>query len=40
MPVGLQLTAPHFREDELIRAAHAYQESVDFESCFPKRSPA
>ncbi len=40
MPVGLQLVAPWFREDELIRAAHAYQESVDWESCFPKRSSA
>ena len=40
MPVGLQLVAPFFREDELIRAAHAYQESVDWESCFPKRGPA
>ena len=38
MPIGLQLTAPHFREDELIRAAHAYQVSVDWESCFPERS--
>ena len=40
MPVGLQLTAPYFREDELIRAAHAYQESVNWESCFPKRGDA
>ena len=40
MPVGLQLVAPYFREVELIRAAHAYQESVDWESCFPERSSA
>ena len=40
MPVGLQLVAPCFREDVLIRAAHAYQESVDWEGCFPQRSPA
>ena len=35
MPVGMQLVAPYFREEELIRAAHAYQESVDWGSCFP-----
>jgi len=35
MPVGLQLVAPHFREDVLIRAAHAYQRAVDWESFRP-----
>ena len=35
MPVGMQLVAPFFREDLLIRAAHAYQTSVDWEACFP-----
>jgi amidase len=32
MPVALQLVAPHFREDVLIRAAHAFQRTVDWES--------
>jgi amidase len=31
MPVGLQLVAPHFREDALIRAAHAFQRAVDWQ---------
>ncbi len=35
LPVGLQLVAPHFREDLLIRVAHAYQRSVDWASFFP-----
>jgi amidase len=35
MPVGLQLVAPHFREDVLIRTAHAFQRSVDWRSFFP-----
>ena len=39
MPVGLQLTAPFFREDELIRAAHAYQESVDLGELLPEAKP-
>jgi amidase len=36
LPVGLQLVAPHFREDVLIRVAHAFQRSVDWESFFPE----
>jgi amidase len=35
LPVGLQLVAPHFREDLLIRVAHAYQRTVDWESFYP-----
>ena len=35
LPVGLQLVAPHFREDVLVRVAHAYQEAVDWESFYP-----
>src|SRR3989442_978257 len=30
MPIGLALVAPHFREDVLFRAAHTYQQSVDW----------
>ena len=39
LPVGLQLVAPHFKEDLLIRVAHAYQRSVDWESFFPNPTP-
>jgi amidase len=35
LPVGLQLVAPHFREDLLIRVAHAYQRAVEWESYYP-----
>jgi amidase len=35
LPVGLQLVAPYFREDLLIKAAHAYQRGVDWESFYP-----
>jgi amidase len=35
LPVGLQLVAPHFREDLLIKVAHAYQRAVDWESFYP-----
>ncbi|MBM3490005.1 MAG: amidase [Alphaproteobacteria bacterium] len=28
LPIGLQLVAPHFREDLLIRAGHAYQRAA------------
>lgn len=35
MPIGLQLVAPHFREDVLIRTAHAFQRSVEWRSFFP-----
>ena len=35
MPVGLQLVAPFHREDLILQAAHAYQESVDWESVYP-----
>ncbi|CAH2406135.1 amidase family protein [Mesorhizobium escarrei] len=35
LPIGMQLVAPHFREDLLIQAAHAYQRSVDWDSFYP-----
>ena len=35
LPIGMQLVAPHFREDQLIRVAHAYQRAVDWESFYP-----
>ncbi len=35
LPVGLQLVAPRFREDLLIRVAHAFQRAVDWNSFYP-----
>jgi aspartyl-tRNA(Asn)/glutamyl-tRNA(Gln) amidotransferase subunit A len=36
LPVGLQLIAPHFREDLLLRVAHAYQRVTDWHTKQPK----
>jgi len=36
LPVGMQLLAPHFREDLLFRATHAYQQATDWHSQKPK----
>jgi aspartyl-tRNA(Asn)/glutamyl-tRNA(Gln) amidotransferase subunit A len=30
LPVGMQLLAPHFREDALLRATHLYQQTTDW----------
>ena len=30
LPVGMQLIGPHFKEDVLLRAAHAYQQATDW----------
>jgi len=35
LPVGMQLMGPHFREDLLFRAAHAYQQITDWHTRFP-----
>ena len=35
LPIGLMLVAPHFREDQLLRVAAAYQHLVDWESMLP-----
>jgi amidase len=40
LPIGLMLVAPFFREDQLFRAAYAYQHAVDWASLFPKRAMA
>ena len=32
LPIGLQLVAPHFREDVLFQASYAYEQSVDWAS--------
>jgi aspartyl-tRNA(Asn)/glutamyl-tRNA(Gln) amidotransferase subunit A len=36
LPVGLQLIAPYFREDLLLRAAYAYQQVTDWHKSEPK----
>ena len=36
LPVGMQLLAPHFREDALFRATHAYQQATDWHKSHPK----
>lgn len=35
LPIGLQLMAPHFAEDELLDAAHAYQTVTDWHTRRP-----
>ncbi len=35
MPVGMQLVGPFHREELLLQVAHAYQESVNWESIYP-----
>lgn len=35
LPVGMQLMGPHFREDVLLRAAHAYQRITDWHTRVP-----
>jgi aspartyl-tRNA(Asn)/glutamyl-tRNA(Gln) amidotransferase subunit A len=36
LPIGLQLIGPHYREDLLLRAAHAYQQVTDWHTRAPK----
>lgn len=36
LPVGIQLMGPYFREDVLLRAAHAYQRATDWHTREPK----
>ena len=35
LPIGLQLLAPHFREDLLLRVAHVYQQVTDWHERAP-----
>jgi amidase len=39
MPVGLMLVAPYFREDALLQAAAAYQQSVDWATLLATPAP-
>jgi aspartyl-tRNA(Asn)/glutamyl-tRNA(Gln) amidotransferase subunit A len=36
LPVGLQLIAPHFREDLLFKGTHAYQQVTEWHKTHPK----
>jgi len=36
LPVGLQLIAPHFREDYLFKATHVYQQVTEWHKTYPK----
>lgn len=36
LPIGMQLMGPHFREDVLFRAAHAYQQVTDWHKRVPE----
>jgi aspartyl-tRNA(Asn)/glutamyl-tRNA(Gln) amidotransferase subunit A len=35
LPIGMQLIAPHFREDVLFRATHVYQQATDWHKQTP-----
>ena len=39
LPVGLQLTGPHFSEGRMLAAAHRYQQSTDWHQRVPKETP-
>jgi aspartyl-tRNA(Asn)/glutamyl-tRNA(Gln) amidotransferase subunit A len=39
LPVGLQLTGPHFSEARLLGAAHRYQQATDWHRRVPKETP-
>jgi len=36
LPIGMQLIAPHFREDVLLRATHVYQQATDWHKQQPE----
>ncbi len=36
LPIGMQLLGPRFREDAILRAAHAYQQATDWHTKSPK----
>jgi aspartyl-tRNA(Asn)/glutamyl-tRNA(Gln) amidotransferase subunit A len=39
LPVGLQLTGPHFSEARLLGVAHRYQQATDWHRRVPKETP-
>jgi len=36
LPIGMQLLAPHFREDVLLNTTHVYQQATDWHKSHPK----
>ena len=36
LPIGMQLMAPHFQEERLFKAGHAYQQSTDWHHARPR----
>jgi aspartyl-tRNA(Asn)/glutamyl-tRNA(Gln) amidotransferase subunit A len=36
LPVGMQLMGPHFREDQLFKVAHAYQQVTGWHQRRPR----
>jgi aspartyl-tRNA(Asn)/glutamyl-tRNA(Gln) amidotransferase subunit A len=40
LPIGLQLQAPPFEEERLLRAAHMFQQATDWHQRFPALVPA
>ena len=40
LPIGLQLQAPPFEEDRLLRAAHMFQQATDWHQRRPPLMPA
>ena len=38
LPIGLQLQAPPFEEDRLLRAAHMFQQATDWHSDGQRRA--
>jgi aspartyl-tRNA(Asn)/glutamyl-tRNA(Gln) amidotransferase subunit A len=39
LPVGLQITGPHFSEARLLGAAHRYQQATDWHQRVPRETP-
>jgi len=35
LPIGMQLMAPHFREDLLLHTAHGFQQATDWHTRRP-----
>ncbi|HEX7557358.1 MAG TPA: amidase family protein, partial [Leptolinea sp.] len=35
LPIGMQLMGPHFKEDSLFKAGHAYQQVTDWHNQTP-----
>ena len=40
LPIGMQLMGPHFSEETLLRAGHAYQQATDWHTRQPRVAPS